>query len=59
MDLTLSAAGKIRLSAGLGVDIKAGAKFKVSALTQAVVNAPMFVTSTVPMPNPVAANLPF
>ncbi|MFC9394359.1 VgrG-related protein [Streptomyces sp. NPDC057027] len=58
-DLTLSATGRIRLNAGLGVDIKAGAKFKVSALTQAVVNAPAFVTSTVPMPNPVAANLPF
>ncbi|MEU9293866.1 VgrG-related protein [Streptomyces sp. NPDC048266] len=58
-DLTLSAKGRIKLDAGLGVDIKAGAKFKVSALTQAVVNAPVFVTSTVPMPNPVAANLPF
>ncbi|MGW5779804.1 VgrG-related protein [Streptomyces sp. NPDC003863] len=58
-DLTLSATGRIQLNAGLGVDIKAGAKFKVSALTQAVVNAPAFVTSTVPMPNPVAANLPF
>ncbi|MFD7574995.1 VgrG-related protein [Streptomyces sp. NPDC056534] len=59
MDLTLSAKGRIKLDAGLGVDIKAGAKFKVSALTQAVVNAPAFVTSTVPMPNPVVANLPF
>ncbi|MFB7235381.1 VgrG-related protein [Streptomyces sp. NPDC056269] len=59
MDLTLSAKGRIKLDAGLGVDIKAGAKFKVSALTQAVVNAPAFVTSTVPMPNPGVANLPF
>ncbi|MFF4172571.1 VgrG-related protein [Streptomyces sp. NPDC001744] len=58
-DLKLSAVGRIELSAGLGVDIKAGAKFKVSAVTQAVVNAPSFVTSTVPMPNPVVANLPF
>ncbi|MFI9123402.1 VgrG-related protein [Streptomyces bikiniensis] len=58
-DLKLSAVGRIELSAGTGVDIKAGAKFKVSALTQAVVNAPSFITSTVPMPNPVVANLPF
>ncbi|MFE6461148.1 VgrG-related protein [Streptomyces cinereoruber] len=58
-DLKLSAVGRIELSAGMGVDIKAGAKFKVSALTQAVVNAPSFITSTVPMPNPVVANLPF
>ncbi|MFE5511497.1 MULTISPECIES: VgrG-related protein [unclassified Streptomyces] len=58
-DLKLSAVGRIELSAGRGVDIKAGAKFKVSALTQAVVNAPSFITSTVPMPNPVVANLPF
>ncbi|WP_432128583.1 VgrG-related protein [Streptomyces sp. bgisy082] len=58
-DLKLSAVGRIELSAGRGVDIKAGAKFKVSALTQAVVNAPSFITSTVPMPNPVVAKLPF
>ncbi|MFC8494630.1 VgrG-related protein [Streptomyces sp. NPDC057235] len=58
-DLKLSAVGRIELSAGRGVDIKAGAKFKVAALTQAVVNAPSFITSTVPMPNPVVANLPF
>ncbi|MFF0433562.1 VgrG-related protein [Streptomyces sp. NPDC004327] len=58
-DLTLSAQGRISLDAKLGVDIKAGTKFKVSALTQAVLNAPAIVTSTVPMPNPVAANLPF
>ncbi|MBD0712149.1 MULTISPECIES: VgrG-related protein [unclassified Streptomyces] len=59
MDLTLSAKGRIQLNAGLGVDIKAGAKFKVTAVAQAVVNAPAFVTSTVPLPNPVVANLPF
>ncbi|MET8508552.1 VgrG-related protein [Streptomyces sp. NPDC004787] len=58
-DLTLSARGRISMDAKLGVDIKAGAKFKAAALTQAVINAPALITTTVPVPNPVAANLPF
>lgn len=57
-DLTLSAKGLITLDAGRGVEIKAGMKFKVSAMTQVAVNTLAFNTSTPPLLNPVAAALP-
>lgn len=57
-DLTLSAKGLITLDAGRGVDIKAGMRFKVSALTQVAVNTMTFNTTTPPLLNPVAAAAP-